>query len=109
QIVLDLRPKVVGGHVMHRPGAKDTLAVELAAIEQHLPKADVVADGGKRAGSGTVELRWRVEKLDHLRLSREGVIGKRTGETVALPLRRVERGVFHAERPPHIRSQIVAE
>src|SRR6267154_5209520 len=77
-VVLDFGSKVVGGHVMHGLGAKDALAVELAAVEEHLAKADVVADGRKRAGAAAVWFGWRVEQLDRLRLARERVIGKRT-------------------------------
>jgi hypothetical protein len=50
-VVRDLWPEVIGDHVMHRLGARNALAVELAAIEQHLSKAQIVADGGKGAGS----------------------------------------------------------
>jgi len=53
-VVLGLWPEVVGDHVVHRLGTKNALAVELTAVEQHLPKAQVVADGGKGAGSAAL-------------------------------------------------------
>src|SRR5436190_1592507 len=96
-VVLDLRPEVIGDHVMHGLGPENALTVELAAIEQHLPKAHVVADGCKRAGAAAVELRWRIEKFDLLRFARQRVIGKWPGKTRALRLRGLERGVLHAE------------
>src|SRR5258708_33391082 len=108
-VILDLWPKVVRDHVMHRLGAKNALAVELTAVEQHLSKAQVVADGGKRAGSAAVKLRWRVEELDGLRLARQPVIGESAGGTRALRLGEGECGIFHAEGLPHIGSQGGAE
>ncbi len=39
---------------MHRLGTKNALAVELTAVEQHLPKAQEVADGGKGASSAAL-------------------------------------------------------
>ena len=90
---------------MDRLGAKNALTVELAAVEQHLTKAQIVADGGKGAGSAAVKLGRRIEQFDGLRLARQRVIGKRAGETGALRLREVERGIFHAERLPHIGRQ----
>jgi hypothetical protein len=93
---------------MHRLGTKNALAVELT-VEQHLSKAQVVADGGKGAGSAAIKLRRRVEELDGLRLARQRVIGKSAGETRALRLRGVECGIFHAQWLPHIGSQVVAE
>src|SRR6185369_5165647 len=50
-VVRDVRPEVVGDHVMHGLGPENALTIELAAIEQHLSKADVVAYGCKRAGA----------------------------------------------------------
>src|SRR5258708_19745404 len=107
-VILDLWPKVVRDHGMHRVGAKTARAAELTAVEQHLSKAQVVADGGKRAGSAAVKLRWRVEELDGLRLAPQRGIGKSPGETRALRLREVEWGIFHAERLPHIPTQALA-
>src|SRR6185312_221372 len=108
-VVRDVRPKVVGDHVMHGLGPENALAVEFAAVEQHLSKAHVVAHGCKRAGAAAIELRWRIEKFDRLRFARQRVIGKWPGKTRALRLRGVERGVLHAERSPDIAGQIVAK
>src|SRR4029079_4047748 len=80
-VVLDLRAKMTGGHVVHGLGSENALAVELAAIEQHLSKAHVVADGRKRAGAAAVGFRRCIEKLDRLRLARQRVIGKWPGKT----------------------------
>src|SRR4051794_1918271 len=101
-VVLDLWPEMVGDHMMHRLGSENALTVELAAIEQHLSKAQIVAHGGKRAGAAAVGLRCRVEKLDRLRLARLRVIGKWPGKTGALRLRGMKRCILHAERLPHI-------
>src|SRR5260370_17989065 len=103
-VVLDLWPKVVGDHVMHRLGAKNALAIELTAVEQHLSKAQVVADGGKGAGSPAVKLRRRVEEVDGLGLARQRGIGESAGEARALRLREVECGIFPAEWLPPLGS-----
>ena len=94
---------------MHGLGPENALTVELAAIEQHLSKAYVVANGCKRAGTAAVGLRWCIEKFDRLRLACQRVIVKWPGKTRALRLRGVERGVPHAERLPHIAGQVVAK
>src|SRR6185437_12749570 len=47
-LVLDLGPEMIGYHQADGFRAEDALAVEFAAIDQHLPEADVVADGGER-------------------------------------------------------------
>ena len=94
---------------MHGLGPENTLTVEFAAVEQHLPKAHVVADGCKRASAAAVGLRRRIEKFDRLRFAGQRVIGKWPGKTSALRLRGVERGVLHAERLPHIAGQVFAK
>src|SRR5438270_972497 len=96
-VVLDLWAEVVGDHVMHCLGPKNALAVKFTAVEQHLSKAQVIADSGKRAGSGAVKRRRGVEQLDLLWLARQRIVGKRAGKTRALRFGRVEGGIFHAE------------
>src|SRR5215471_20378672 len=98
-VVPDFGTKVVGGHMMYGFGTENALAVEFSAVEQHLPKAHVIADGGKRAGTAAVKFRRCIEQLDRLRLLRERVVGKRAGETSPLSLRGVERGTFMSSGP----------
>src|SRR3954454_8582128 len=95
-VVLDLWAEVIGDHVMHCLGSKNALAIKFTAVEQHLSKAQVIADGGKGARSAAVKLRRRIEELDGLRLARQRIIGKGAGETRALRFGRVEGGIVHA-------------
>src|SRR4051812_34282924 len=56
-VVLDVLAEVIGGHQAHRLRTQHTLAIDDAAVQEHLAEADVVRRRAERAAAAAFELR----------------------------------------------------
>jgi hypothetical protein len=54
-VVLDFRRQMIGGHVRHRLGAEDAVAIELAPVNSICPKRKSSPTVAKGAGTPAIE------------------------------------------------------
>ena len=74
--ILDVRAELVGGHELHGLAGQYSLAADLAVIQQHLRKAQVIARRGKRATTAALELDGFGQIQQRLRLAGVRIIGQ---------------------------------
>ena len=101
-VVVDLRPQVVGCHVRHRLRTQYPLVVQDAAVEQHLTKAQVIGNRSEVAGAAEIKLRLLVQQGNRLGFAVQRVVGKRLRQTGAFFLRHGKACIHHAQRLPHL-------
>ena len=107
--VLNACAQVVAGHQLHRGGAEHLCTVQAAAVQQHLPKADVVAHAAKGAGTTAVEGGRALQCCDGLRFTVQRVVREWTCHAGYLRFGRAKGGICHFQGLPYHFVQIPAQ